>query len=187
MCRLQRPTQRCRSRWISARSCRRIVSIQVLAASLWNDAGLGGLAVVTQGAITVDAPVTLADGGIASLLAPSVAVSAPLTAHGWQPRWAITARPSSKRIAVISATPIEQFAAAAGSMPGGGKAADAFTIRLPPVSTTTMSSTRPAMLSRQPGRKRASSRTMSVAEISYGQACASGPGALTRRLDLLAH
>ncbi len=53
-----------------------------LSASLLNDAALGGLTVVTQDAIRVDAPLTLSDGGSVSLLAPSVVLSAPLTARG---------------------------------------------------------------------------------------------------------
>ena len=52
-----------------------------LAASLLNDAALGGLTVVTQGSIGVNAAVTLAGGGIVSLLAPMVEVSGALTAR----------------------------------------------------------------------------------------------------------
>ncbi len=60
------------------------VDTTTIAASVLNDAALGGLTIVTQGAIHVDAPVTLADGGIVALLAPSVEVSGSVTARGGQ-------------------------------------------------------------------------------------------------------
>ena len=60
------------------------VGTAILSASLLNDAALGGLTVVTRGAIRVDAPLTLADGGIVSLLAPAATLSSSLTARGGQ-------------------------------------------------------------------------------------------------------
>jgi filamentous hemagglutinin family protein len=53
-----------------------------IAASLLNDAALGGLTLATLGAIDIEAPVTLADGGGVSLLAPTVIVAASVTARG---------------------------------------------------------------------------------------------------------
>ena len=53
-----------------------------LAASLLNAAGLGGLSIITTGSVTVSSPLTLADGGIVPLSAPTTTLDAEFTAHG---------------------------------------------------------------------------------------------------------
>jgi len=53
-----------------------------LSASLLNSAGLGGLSISTSGAITIASPLTLADGGQVSLLAPTTTITALLAAPG---------------------------------------------------------------------------------------------------------
>ena len=60
------------------------IDTTVLAAPVLDQAGLGGLTVVTKGTIAVDAALTLADGGAVTLLAPTVTIAGSITARSGQ-------------------------------------------------------------------------------------------------------
>ncbi|MGP4854896.1 hypothetical protein ACTXP3_27415, partial [Klebsiella pneumoniae] len=47
-----------------------------------NDMGLGGLAIATQGNVSIDKRLALADGGTVSVSASSIDVNADVVAHG---------------------------------------------------------------------------------------------------------
>ena len=57
------------------------INTAIFSASGLDAAGLGGLSITTYGGITIDGPLTLATGGQLALAAPSIAISAPVSAR----------------------------------------------------------------------------------------------------------